>query len=879
MDRPTGKLTFLFSDIEGSTRLLMALGEGYAPPHREHQRIVRDGIGAHAGMEVSTEGDSFFVVFMSATDAIAAAADIQRSLAAHAWPEGAEFRVRIGLHSGQAVVAGDDYVGLDVNRAARIANAANGGQTVLSDAVRAAAPSPQEGFTLRDLGRHRLKDVGVEHLWQLDIEGLPTVFGALRSLEAHPTNLPAERTSFIGRETESRALADLVLTSQLVTVTGPGGIGKSRLAVAVARSLIEHFPDGVFYLDLAPHERFESLLSELALVSDTRLPPGDDQVDAFVERFAGRSALLVFDTADRLGGFGLLASRLVEACTELRILVTARAPLHLGAEREFPLSTFDVPPSRRPDDDAIAASPAVQLFVRRAQAVRPDLVLSPENGSTIASIVSRLDGLPLAIELAAARTRVFPPEALLARLERRLPILRGGAVDAPERQRTIQATIAWSYELLEPDERTMLTRLSVFADAFDLEGALAVATHPADGGGTTDPVDVLERLVDRSLVSTVARGEWTGFRLLGIVREFAADELDTGGDAARARDRHARYVLAVAESSTREVDGPGERAALERLERAADDVRAVLERTLAAGVDAPADEDHVVLRLTLAMSRAWYLQGRARDGSDYLERALAADPDAPALLRANALHMSGVLHDERRETVRAMEQLDASLELLRAIGDARLVARELNSVGVVARNAGDTERAAALLEESLAMRRELADLPGLATSLTNLGVVAIDRGRYDEARSLLEEAVGLDRASGASGVVAYSSSLLGTVMLRTGHRAEALDLLRNALATFAELGDADGVAEGLECLGEAMLTEDTARAARLVYAAAAIRRQHDVPVRPPDEAAAARLVIAVETALDAGSLTEARADAAAMDLEAAAAYALASTTS
>jgi predicted ATPase/class 3 adenylate cyclase len=878
MARPTGMLTFLFSDVEGSTRLLMKLGDGYAAAHGDHQRIVRDGIATHAGMEVSTEGDSFFVVFTNGTDAMAAAAEIQRSLAAHAWPASGEFRVRIGLHTGQAVLAGDDYVGLDVNRAARIANAANGGQTVLSDAVRAAAPSPLEGVSLRDLGRHRLKDVGVERLWQLDVAGLPTAFGSLRSLEAHPTNLPVERTPFVGRETESRALADLVLASPLVTVTGPGGIGKSRLAVAVARSLIERFPDGVFYVDLAPHERFESMLSELAMVSDTRLPAGDDQVDAFVERFAGRSALLVFDTADRLSGFGILASRLVEACTELRIMVTARAPLHLGAEREFPLSTFDLPPSRGASVETIAASPAVQLFVRRAQAVRPDLVLSPENGSTIASIVSRLDGLPLAIELAAARIRVFTPEALLARLERRLPILRGGAVDAPERQRTIEATIAWSYELLEPDERTMLTRLSVFADAFDLEGALAVTADAADGAGTTDPVVVLERLVDRSLVSTVSGEESTDFRLLGIIREFAADELGTGRDAIRARERHARYVLAVAESSTEEIDGPGERRALERLGRSADDVRAVLERTLDAGVDAPADEDHIALRLTSAMSRAWYLQGRTREGSDYLERALAADPDAPVGLRANALHMSGVLHDERRETARAMEQLDASLELLRAIGDARRIARELNSVGVVARNAGDTERAAALLEESLAMRRALADLPGVATSLTNLGVVAIDRGRYDEAQSLLEEAVGLDRASGASGVVAYSSNLLGTVLVRTGRRAEALDLLRPALETFAELGDADGVAECLERLGEAVLTQDPARAARLVYAAGAIRRQHDVPLRAPDEAAAERLMLAVDAALETEALAEARTEAAVMDLEAAVAYALASTT-
>jgi predicted ATPase len=710
------------------------------------------------------------------------------------------------------------------------------------------------------------------------VPGLVGDFGPLRSLEAHPTNLPADRTSFIGREAETAALAALIEDAPLVTVTGPGGIGKSRLAVAAARTLIDRYPDGVFYVDLAPHDQLGSMLSELAMVSDTRLPPGDDPVDGFVGRFAGRSALLVFDTADRLPALGPLASRLLDACSDLRILVTSRMPLHLGAEREFALATLDLPTARGSSTDAIAASPAVQLFVGRAQAVRPDLVLTPENARAIAGIVTRLDGLPLAIELAAARIRVFPPEAMLARLDRRLPILKGGAIDAPERQRTIHATIAWSYELLKPDERTVLQRLSVFADAFDLEAASAVAADQGVGSGTSDPVDVLERLVDRSLISTVSRGESTDFRLLGIIREFAADALEAGPEAAAVRERHARYWLGVAEAEAAALDGPDERRALERLDRSADDLRAALEWALGPRDPSGTDDDHVALRLTLALSRAWYLHGRAREASDYLERALDSAPDAPITLRANALHMSGVMHDERRESVRAVERFEASLALLRTIGDPRLIARELNGVGVVARNSGDIDRAAALFEESLTMRRALGDDAGIATTLTNLGVVAIDQGRYDEARTLLEEAVRLDRASGATGVVAYSSSLLGTVLLRTGRHGEAVALLRAALTTFAELGDVDGVAECLERLGEATLADDPATAARLLAASSTIRQREDVPLRPPDEAVATRLMHAVEAALDPALLAAARAEAAAMDLEAATAYALASTS-
>ncbi len=878
MARPTGSMTFFFSDVEGSTRLLMALGERYAAPHGEHQRIVRSAIASHGGMEVSTEGDSFFAVFVDAGDALNAAADIQRGLATHPWPAGAEFRVRIGLHTGQAVVAGDDYVGLDVNRAARIGNAANGGQTVVSEAARAAAGTLlSAGTELRDLGRHRLKDVGVERLWQLDVAGVPSNFGPLRSLEAHPTNLPTDRTSLVGRSAEIETLAALVRESSLVTVTGAGGVGKSRLAIAVARSMVEAFPDGVFYLDLAQHDDPLTMLSELAIVSDTRLPPDEDPTDAFVERFVRRSALLVFDTADRLREFGTLASRLLDGCPEIRILVTARMPLHLAAEREFPLSTLELPPERAKDLATITASPAVELFVRRAQAVRPGFSVTLANGPTIAAIVARLDGLPLAIELGAARMRVFTPDALLARLDRRLPVLRGGAVDAPERQRTVQATIAWSYELLEPAERVMFGRLSVFAGAFDLESALVVAGEPGSPASATDPMDptdVLERLVDRSLVSTMSRTGSNDFRFIEIIREFAADAFASDPDADAVRDRYAARILDIVEASDRQLDGPDEPQALDRLERWREDIRAVLEWSLGDG-SLPAGPDHLGLRLARAMGRAWYLHGRAREGSELLERALAADPDAPLELRANALHLAGVLNDERGQSARAMAEFEASLALVRGLGDDRRVARELNSVGVVARNVGDTDRAAAYFEESLAMRRASADLPGIATTLSNLGVIAIDRGRYQEARTLLEEAVSLDRASGAAGAAAYSTLTLGTALLRLGERPEAVDLLRGALTTFAALDNDDGVAESLERLGEAVLGDDPSASARLLSAAIEIRRRADIPVRPADKLVTQRLEQAVEATVEPGVLAAARAEAAAMDLEAATAYALA----
>ena len=466
-DLPSGRLVFFFSDVEGSTRLLTDLGDRYARLHGEHQRHIRAAIAAHGGLEISTEGDSFFAVFRSSVDGVVAAAAVQRALAAHDWPAGHVLRVRIGVHVGQAVVAGGDYVGIDVHRAARIANAAHGGQVILSEEtvteVEEALPA---GLALSDLGRHRLKDIGVVRLWQLDVDGLPTHFGPPRTLEAHPTNLPAEVTTLVDRGSEADDLASRVVEGPIVTVTGTGGIGKSRLALAVARRLVPVFPDGVFYLDLASLDRVDTAVAELAALTDTRMSPGDDPVALLLAHLRDRRALLVLETADRPAGVAALIGRIAEACPTTRLLVTARSALHLRAEREFPIQPLSVPTGSSLEE--ALASPAVALFVERARAISPAFELTETNTDAVAAIVRRLDGLPLAIELAAAATRLLSPGGILTRLERSLPLPGGATVDAPERQRTIRDTVAWSYMLLEPAERAMLARLSVFAGAFDL---------------------------------------------------------------------------------------------------------------------------------------------------------------------------------------------------------------------------------------------------------------------------------------------------------------------------------------------------------------------------------------------------------------------------
>ena len=505
-----------------------------------------------------------------------AAAAAQRALAAHDWPDGHVFRVRIGVHVGQAVVAGDDYVGIDVNRAARIANAAHGGQVILSEetATEVTATLPAD-LALSDLGRHRLKDIGVVRLWQLDVDGLPTRFGPPRTLEAHPTNLPVEVTTLVDRGSEADDLESRVVDGPLVTVTGTGGIGKSRLALSVARRLVPAFPDGVFYLDLASLDRVDTAVAELATLTDTRMSPGDDPMAMLLAHLRDRRALLVLETADRPAGIAALIGRIVENCPTTRLLVTARSALHLRAEREFPIQPLPVPATGRGLEEALA-SPAVALFADRARAVSPAFELTEANVEAVAAIVRRLDGLPLAIELAAAATRLLSPGGILTRLERSLPLPGGATVDAPERQRTIRDTVAWSYMLLEPAERTMLARLSAFAGAFDLDGVMALSPAEADPAPSTpDDVTTLAGLIDRSLVQRAGPGDDDRYRLLNVVREFASGELTASGDEPAVRRRHASHVLEVVRAATRvpRRRGPDDRPGSRRFGRRRDPCR------------------------------------------------------------------------------------------------------------------------------------------------------------------------------------------------------------------------------------------------------------------------------------------------------------------
>ena len=509
VELPTGTVTLLFTDIEGSTRMLRSLGDGYGAVLRAHRAILRDAVGRHGGVELGTEGDACFLAFPAAAAAGAAAAEAQVALAAADWPDGARPRVRMGIHTGSPVVVDDDYVGIDVHRAARICSAAHGGQVLVSGATREAA-EPGPGQSLRDLGHHRLKDLDrPEHLYQLVAAGLTEEFPPPRSLPT-PSNLPAVPTSFVGRDAELAEASELLARPgvRLMTLTGPGGAGKTRLALETGRALAPRFPDGVWLVPLAPVT--DPARVGLAVVEALRLtnPAGRDSIDVVAEGVRDWAALLLLDNFEHVAESSWWVGELLGRAPQVRVLATSRIVLGLTGEHDYPV---------RP----LPSEEAATLFVQRAQAVRPRFAPDGDGEQAkVADICARLDGLPLAIELAAARLRLLSLDDLRRGLTERLPLLTSRARDLPERQRTLRNTIDWSYRLLARDEQALLRRLSVFVGGWTWESAEAVA------GGDDGPVEGLETLVEHSLVWQQEAAASARYRMLATIREYAGERLE-----------------------------------------------------------------------------------------------------------------------------------------------------------------------------------------------------------------------------------------------------------------------------------------------------------------------------------------------------------------
>ncbi|HEX2221929.1 MAG TPA: adenylate/guanylate cyclase domain-containing protein [Candidatus Limnocylindria bacterium] len=830
---PTGTVTFVFTDIEGSTRALTSLKEAWPEVLERHRSILRDAFVGRRGLELGTEGDSFFFAFPSAPAAVAGAVAAQRGLSAERWPDGAPIRVRMGLHSGEADASDGTYAGMEVHRAARIAAAGYGGQVLLSDATRGlVARSLPDGVTLRDLGAHRLRDLpAAERLWQLVIPGVSDTFAPLPTSAGTPNNVPTRRTRFLGREREIGEVRELLGRSRLLTLTGPGGTGKTRLSLEVATAAMADFADGVWFVELGAITEPELVPATIAQALGLPDRGGRSPIDRLVDHVGDRRVLLVLDNFEQVVDAAPLIGELLAGAPNLHVVVTSRSVLRLYGEQEYPVPPLGVPdPRHLPSSAALSQYEAVALFIDRATAVKPDFRVTNENAPAVAEICVRLDGLPLAIELAAARIRILTPQAMLSRLDRRLGLLSGaGARDVPARQQTLRGAIAWSHDMLDEPERSLFACISVFVGGVALASAERVCSSELNG----DVLGVLASLVDKSLVRQVEgpAGE-PRFAMLETIREFAMEQAVARGRWEEVRARHGQLFLDMAEAASPHLLGSDKREWLDRLEQEDDNLRAAIGWAIETG------RTEVALRMVAALWRFWQMRGHLVEALERAQAALdLAGGDAEPRARADALSAAAGLAYWLGDAVGARAFYDEEIGLRRRLDDRRGLAEALygqsftfSITGVL--DATTAELASTLADEALALFEELGDRDGVARCLWESANVAWAAGDSDEALPKVHRAREIFRAEDDEFMVGWSSYTAGICHLQRDvrrasaeDRAEASRWLGAALAVFTEAGDVSGYTLVLDAIALLALREgDRARAARLSGAVSSLER-------------------------------------------------------
>lgn len=841
---PIGTVTLLFTDIEGSTRLLRRLGPRYAEMLAECRALLRAAFAQWQGHEVDTQGDAFFVAFSRAIDAVSAAFTIQRTLHTHQWPDEVKVRVRIGVHTGEPQRTEEGYIGMDVHRAARIMGAAHGGQVLLSrttgELVRDELP---DAVTLRDMGEHSLKDIaGPTQLFQLEIPGMPTDFPPL--LTAQPQRLlhhfPSQLTPFIGREQERRQIRELVsrADARLITLIGTAGVGKTRLAVQVASELSTHFPGGLFFVALAQVNDAAGVLSAIAQALDLQEEQGLSLFDCLRLALQQRRTLLLLDNFEQVRAASLDIIRLLAACPPVKVLVTSREVLHVQAEQVFdvlPLSLPDV--ARSHELASLLQCEAIALFVQRAQAVKPGFQLTTLNAAAVASICARLDGLPLAIELAAARVRYFPPQALLARLEQGLGILSGNAHDIPPRQQTLQSALAWSYELLDAREQEVFRRLSIFVQGGTLEAIEQVCN--AAGAIPLDMLAVLEVLVDKSLLQQQVQSDGEmRFWMLRTLREYGLECLERANEGEVTRTVHARYYLAWIEQMVSH-SFPTERVGeLHLVDLEYDNLRAALEWRLQRAEGGQQEQAEEALRFCIALSLYWEVRGYFSEGLALFKRALAVETEVKPSILAEALYMAGFMALVQEGGEPAEELLSRSQQLFQASGDKLGMANILRMQGALSSMRGRYKIARQLLENALHLYEEQGNKKRVMNVREDIAHIALDQCNYEQAQTLIEEnlaghqlqekqyftayclydlarvyffsqhdlveaqrlaerSLALFKAYGDRRFMAFVFCLLGQIHLIQGREGEARSSLEESLLTFKAVEDRSGTVEAL----------------------------------------------------------------------------------
>ena len=832
--QPSGTVTLVFTDIEGSTRLLEELGvDAYRDALAEHRRVVRGACARYAGYEVDYDGDAFFYAFASAQAAVQAVSEAMVGL------EASPIRIRVGVHTGEPGLDPPKYVGMDVHRAARVMASGHGGQVVLSQTTRDLL---DESFALRDLGEHRLKDLTrPQRLYQLGV----TDFPALKTL--YRTNLPVPATPFLGREAELAAVVGLLFREnvRLLTLTGPGGTGKTRLALQAAAEAVVDYSDGVWWMPLAPLRDPRLVLPSLAQALEIREEPGRELAETIASRLAGKRLLVLLDNAEHLlPQLAADVAGLLAACPTLTLLVTSRERLRVATETAWP-----VPP--------LAPSDAGQLFVERARSA--GVVL--EADETVVELCRRLDELPLALELAAARTVVFSPEQLLERLGQRLDLFKGGR-DADPRQRTLRATIDWSHDLLDADEQRVFRALSVFVGGCTYEAA----EHVADA----DP-DALQSLLDKSLLRRRDTDLGPRYWMLESIREYAAERLEDSGGGEEVRSSHAHCFLQLAEAAEPKLMGAAQAAWLERLDLEHENLRAGVSWLHESG------RSELELQLVGAVWRLWYMRGLLGEGRSRVEAALASSAGQPAERREKVLLGAALFAHRQGDYEHAAARSDELLTLCRALGDPERVASALLAVGLMAVAVGDNPHAKTAYLECADFARQGEHRETLAMVIANLGDIALSEGDTVQARHQFEESLALFRELGEAHGIAGTLSNLADVAVQEARHQDAEALLHESLQLAQVLLDKEVMTWCFDSFAAlAASRREGDRAAVLLGAAEILRQETGHAPQPSDRQRNEQTRNILAAGFDAKTISVAEAIGREMTLDEAIAFALSS---
>jgi predicted ATPase/class 3 adenylate cyclase len=888
----TRTVTFLFTDIEGSTRLELELGTGrYAAVRERHRELLRAAFAAHGGEERSTEGDSFFVLFDSARSAVRAAIDAQRALAVEPWPDGVSVKVRMGMHTGEALLEFGDVAGYDVNRAARIAATAWGGQMVVSAAVQALAGGDDGTFQLRDLGEHRLKDLlAPERLAQVVVPGLPDEFPPLRSLDARPNNLPTQLTSFVGRHDELEEGLRLLRSTRLLTLTGPGGIGKTRLSLQIAAAAADDFPEGVWFVPLEPVRERELVAPTIARVIGVTDKANRPVLDGIAEALGSGRVLFVLDNFEQAVDAAPIMPEMLARSPGLRIMVSSRIALRVSGEQEFAVPGLPTPPDpsrlselerlnlptelRKVTADTLEGFEAAQLFAARARSVRPSFELTDANAPAVARITARLHGMPLAIELAAARVKLLSPEQIVERLEGHLALLTTGSRDLPERQQTLRGAIAWSYDLLDPGTRRLLNRMAVFVGGCELELADRVC-GPANEVGV-DVFDGVAALVDQSLLRVEEGPDEQRYEMFDAIREYATEMLATSGECEDIEERRSMAFLDLAEEAAPELAGADQRRWLDRLEREHDNLRA----TLMWAASRPAPE--LAVRIAFALWRFWQKRGYLNEARGRLDDLRNRGWDLSPLLRARLAEARGGVAYWQADQATAEACYAEALDLWRGIGDRREIANALynrayaDAAWIMGGGLeGNPETAREMLNEALQIYRELGDVAGEGNILWALGSFQFFANDMVGAEATYREALALHRAGHNRTMEAWSLHMLALALVSQKRSADAKQAAREALAHFKDAGDVAGITLVLDDLsGVALFDDDLPRAGRMWGAARHLQEITGVDLASFTETGFGSLGYATASqVLPPDDLERYAAEGAAMSLDEAVAYA------